>query len=111
MNEKIDDGPIYYQESFSLKGNLDDIFDRIVYVGTDLTLKLLDDFERKNNPETISSRIIFPEQIFYKGIYEGTIRYKRNNKIYIGPRGFLGYLGNIQSKNRRAKRAGIFYGV
>jgi len=37
MGKGLDDGPIYYQESFSLSGNLKEIFSRIVEVGSRLT--------------------------------------------------------------------------
>lgn len=40
-NEKIDSGPIYSQSSFSLDGTIQDIFDRIVKIGTKDTLKVL----------------------------------------------------------------------
>ncbi len=51
MGKELDDGPIYYQENFSLDGRLKDIFDRIVEIGGRLTIKLLKDFvENKANP-------------------------------------------------------------
>lgn len=45
FKEKTDTGEIYYQKKFSLQGDLSDILDRIVNVGSDLTNKLLKDFE------------------------------------------------------------------
>lgn len=39
--EKIDTGNIYAQANFSLEGTIDQIFDRIVEVGTDYTIKVL----------------------------------------------------------------------
>ncbi len=51
MGEKLDDGPIYYQKPFSLEGRLSDVFDRIVDVGSSMTINLLDNFEN-NNIET-----------------------------------------------------------
>jgi methionyl-tRNA formyltransferase len=44
MGEKMDAGPIYYQQGFSLAGSLEEIFGRIVNVGTELSTKLLQDF-------------------------------------------------------------------
>jgi len=48
MGKGLDDGPIYYQESFSLSGNLKEIFSRIVEVGSRLTEKLLSNFKEDN---------------------------------------------------------------
>jgi len=45
MNNKIDSGPVYFQKEFSLNGEIEDIFRKIVNVGSSLTKKLLDDFE------------------------------------------------------------------
>ena len=44
MGKELDDGPVYYQENFSLEGSLKDIFGRMVEVGSRLTEKLLKDF-------------------------------------------------------------------
>ncbi len=44
MSKGLDDGPIYYQEKFSLEGRLFDILDRISNIGSDLSRKLLTDF-------------------------------------------------------------------
>ena len=44
MNKKIDHGNIIFQKKISLSGNLNDIFERIISVGTELSLRLL-----KNN--------------------------------------------------------------
>lgn len=41
VNEQIDAGDIVKQEPISLEGNLDEIFDRIIQVGTSLTLSIL----------------------------------------------------------------------
>lgn len=41
MEESLDSGPIYAQEPFSLEGDLSDIFDRIVDIGTRLTKVIL----------------------------------------------------------------------
>lgn len=58
MGKELDDGPIYYQESFSLKGRLTDIFGRMVEVGSELTGKLLRDFvEGKENPVEQDQRL------------------------------------------------------
>ena len=40
MNEKIDSGPIILSKKFSLIGHLDEIFERIINIGTKLTLKV-----------------------------------------------------------------------
>ena len=45
MDEGMDTGPIYFQKKFSLEGRIIDVFDRITSVGTELTIKLLRDFE------------------------------------------------------------------
>ena len=41
MTDKLDEGPILYQEYFSLKGNLKDIFSRIIPLGTSGILRIL----------------------------------------------------------------------
>lgn len=41
-DEGIDTGPIYAQSSFSLSGHMDDIFNRIIELGTKDTIKVLD---------------------------------------------------------------------
>ena len=41
MNEKIDHGNIILQKKLLLTGNLDEIFERIVSIGTSLTLRML----------------------------------------------------------------------
>ncbi len=41
MNNIIDGGNIIFQKKFSLKGSLDDIFERIIKVGTQLTFDLI----------------------------------------------------------------------
>ena len=45
MDKGMDTGPIYFQKKFSLEGRIIDVFDRITSVGTELTIKLLRDFE------------------------------------------------------------------
>jgi methionyl-tRNA formyltransferase len=42
MNEYIDKGEIYFQEEFSLSGDLKDVFDRMVEVGTGGVLNIAD---------------------------------------------------------------------
>ena len=41
MNNVIDGGNIIFQKDFSLNGSLDEIFDRIIEIGTSLTLRLI----------------------------------------------------------------------
>lgn len=41
MNNIIDGGNIIFQKKFTLKGSLDDIFERIIKVGTQLTFDLI----------------------------------------------------------------------
>ncbi len=41
MNEIIDGGNVIYQKKISLKGSLDEIFDRIIKTGTELSMNLL----------------------------------------------------------------------
>jgi len=60
MGKGIDDGPIYYQENFSLEGSLKNIFGRIIEVGSKLTEKLLKDFKEgtadlKEQDESLST--------------------------------------------------------
>lgn len=50
----LDDGPIYYQKSFSLNGNLNSILDRIEHVGCSGTIKFINDYKNNN--------VIFVEQ-------------------------------------------------
>lgn len=40
MNEYLDGGDIFYQKEFSLKGTIDEIFNRITEIGIELTQKL-----------------------------------------------------------------------
>ena len=42
VEEKVDTGDIYAQTQFSLEGTLDEIFDRIVEVGTEDTIRVLE---------------------------------------------------------------------
>jgi len=44
ISSGLDSGPIYYQEKFSLEGPLSLVFDRIVDVGSKLTLQLIEDY-------------------------------------------------------------------
>ncbi len=44
MDEGIDTGNILYQEEFSLEGDLNDIFDRIIILGVKLTRDLIQNF-------------------------------------------------------------------
>ena len=44
MDEGIDTGEILYQKELSLEGSLNNIFDRIILLGVDLTSRLIDDF-------------------------------------------------------------------
>ncbi len=46
MDKGVDTGKIYYQKEISLEGNLSEIFERIICVGTDLSRRLLGDFEK-----------------------------------------------------------------
>ncbi len=48
MDEGIDTGDIIYQEKFSLEGDLQDVFDRITVIGTNLTLKMIYNFGNLN---------------------------------------------------------------
>ena len=65
MGKGMDDGPIYYQFPLSLDGYLDDIFERIEKVGTQGTLKLIDEYkngsiklkEQNNLDATICKRL------------------------------------------------------
>tara|TARA_B100001059_G_C17834179_1_gene586787 strand:+ start:3925 stop:4569 length:645 start_codon:yes stop_codon:yes gene_type:complete len=52
MNSKIDAGNILLQERLSLKGSINEIFERIIKIGTKLTKKLLKgDFKEKKQPK------------------------------------------------------------
>lgn len=44
MNHELDAGPLLYQESFSLNGNMKDILKRIEEIGIKLTKKILEEF-------------------------------------------------------------------
>ena len=46
-NNKIDSGPILYQKKIKLEGYLDDILERIINIGTDGTIKIIQKY--KNN--------------------------------------------------------------
>jgi methionyl-tRNA formyltransferase len=47
MDDKTDSGPIYFQKEFCLEGKIEDLFGRIIKVGSKLTKKLLEDFENE----------------------------------------------------------------
>ena len=58
MNESIDEGNIINQSNMSLRGTLNDIFDRIVTKGTLLTLKMFKKYnEKKNNVRKVYKRL------------------------------------------------------
>lgn len=58
MNEKIDDGNLIYQSNLSLKGNLNNIFDRIITKGTYLSLKMFKKYvEKKQKVKKIYKRL------------------------------------------------------
>ena len=58
MNESIDGGNIINQSNMSLRGTLNDIFDRIVTKGTLLTLKMFKKYnEKKNNVRKVYKRL------------------------------------------------------
>lgn len=44
INDKIDEGDIIFQKDFSLEGQLDQIFDRIIMIGTELSIKMIKNF-------------------------------------------------------------------
>jgi methionyl-tRNA formyltransferase len=46
MNQEMDSGDIYYQKSFSLEGNLNEIYSKVSEVSAELTLNLLNDFRK-----------------------------------------------------------------
>lgn len=54
MAKKLDDGPIYYQKDFLLKGYLDTVLRRIESIGYEGTLKFISDYKNNN--------VIFMEQ-------------------------------------------------
>ena len=67
MDGGIDTGDIIYQELFSLEGDLEDIFKHITYIGTDLSVKMLNNFPNLNlTPQDNSKSTYFkrrtPEQ-------------------------------------------------
>jgi methionyl-tRNA formyltransferase len=60
MGSGIDDGPIIKQTPFSLEGTLDNIFDRMVEVGTETSLELISNYqqgilEMKNQDESLAT--------------------------------------------------------
>ena len=58
MNESIDGGNIINQSNMSLRGTLNDIFDRIITKGTLLTLKMFKKYnEKKNNVRKVYKRL------------------------------------------------------
>lgn len=62
MDEGIDTGDIIYQKDFLLKGDLEDIFDSITYLGIKLSIKMLSNFSnlklipQNNNKSTYFKR-------------------------------------------------------
>jgi len=80
MNEKIDKGNIIFQKKISLEGNLNEIFNRIINVGTFLTLKMLKNKykEKKINVKKIYSRRL-PED---SEITINELKYKNAKYLY-----------------------------
>lgn len=60
MDDGLDTGDIIYQKKFSLKGNLNDIYNRIVDIGGDGVIKILDEgfnqIKQNNNQSTYYKR-------------------------------------------------------
>jgi len=60
MGEGLDDGPILKQKRYSLKGNLSDIFNRIIKIGYSLTMEILNEglnpIEQNHSKATIFKR-------------------------------------------------------
>lgn len=60
MNEFLDGGEIYFQKEFSLEGSIDDIFNRISKIGTELTFRLLNEntipFAQNDEEATVYKR-------------------------------------------------------
>jgi methionyl-tRNA formyltransferase len=60
MNELLDGGEIYFQKEYSLEGSIDDIFNRISKIGTELTFRLLNEntipFAQNNEEATVYKR-------------------------------------------------------
>ena len=60
MNEFLDGGEIYFQKEYSLEGSIDDIFNRISKIGTELTFKLLNEntipFAQNDEEATVYKR-------------------------------------------------------
>jgi len=63
VTEGVDSGPILAQEAFSLEGELDDIFQRIISIGAELTMKVLDGLALK----TLSP---IPQDEAHKTVYK-----------------------------------------
>ena len=60
MNEFLDGGEIYFQKEYSLEGSIDDIFNRISKIGTELTFRLLNEntipFAQNHEEATVYKR-------------------------------------------------------
>ena len=60
MNEFLDGGEIYFQKEYSLEGSIDDIFNRISKIGTELTFRVLNEntipFAQNNEEATVYKR-------------------------------------------------------
>jgi methionyl-tRNA formyltransferase len=60
MNEFLDGGEIYFQKEYSLEGSIDDIFNRISKIGTELTFRLLNEntipFAQNDEEATVYKR-------------------------------------------------------
>ena len=84
MNDKMDAGPIIKQKEFSLSGNLDDIFDRIVNTGFELSLDLLKNFpniqtiDQKGNPTYFTRRFPNESIITIEDIKNNSAKYLHN---------------------------------
>ena len=70
MTDIIDEGNIIFQKKLSLKGSLDEIFARIIKVGTNLTLDLLKKnyVEKKNKVKKYKRLIPANSEITLKEI-------------------------------------------
>jgi methionyl-tRNA formyltransferase len=82
MDEGIDTGDILYQEKFFLKGDLDDIFSEITYLGIKLTKDLINNFPhnlkgiKQDNSKSSYYKRRKPEQseITLKELEEGSAK-------------------------------------
>ncbi len=84
INNKMDEGEIIKQKNFSLSGSLNNVFDRIIDVGFELSLDVLKNFpnietyDQKGQPTYFSRRLPGQSEITIEDIKNSSAKYLYN---------------------------------